>query len=462
MGYNLLNMAKFMLIALAIVAVSMSTESISNTLELVQETEGTIGCKFWRVRSITDTPGEWWQLKEIEFYTSADGSGDKVAPSKAMASTFKGDQNESENKAEKAIDGSMDTFWSTSDKYKFEWIGVEFESPQEIASIKMQLTDWQMGPAMVIVEKSLDGEWWSRSTEVADMKDWANSMQVYPLITMNMVPNSIFAFRSQDNPRFCVGVRPTPHPSDEKADPYPLAEDAKLELQICDDSTNTQYWQLAEDPRPMLKNAGDQSFVVHINGTTAVGSELAVKQCREGCPEGFEDDVWQYAGGAGGGLGYNKNQDHLVMYPKGGVLEEGVEIVLEACGSEGDTAAIGSCSDKKVAQWELLPMFVIEDGKQTIACAPYSHDNVEPAPASDRAAAQEVCAKDNECSAYNWVDGTADGDLQNKGFACTAMHEVHSGVAGWELGVRAGRLEPFAELMAAASETRTWTMYSDM
>jgi hypothetical protein len=190
-------MAKFMLIALAIVAVSMSTESISNTLELVQETEGTIGCKFWRVRSITDTPGEWWQLKEIEFYTSADGSGDKVAPSKAMASTFKGDQNESENKAEKAIDGSMDTFWSTSDKYKFEWIGVEFESPQEIASIKMQLTDWQMGPAMVIVEKSLDGEWWSRSTEVADMKDWANSMQVYPLITMNMgndSPSNLFSW----------------------------------------------------------------------------------------------------------------------------------------------------------------------------------------------------------------------------------------------------------------------------
>merc|ERR1711934_1141142 len=228
-------------------------------------TEGTVGCKFWRVRSITDTPGQWWQVKELEFYTSANGSGDKVVPSKAMASSFLGDLNESENKAEKAIDGSADTFWSTSDKYKFEWIGVEFETPQEIASIKMQITDEFMGPAMVIVEKSFDGEWWSRSTEIMDMGDWSQSMVTYPLIVMSTVPKSLFAFRSQDNPRFCVGVRPTPHPTDEKADPYPLFEDARLEVQICNDKTNTQYWQLTDDPRPMLKNAADQSFVMPSN-----------------------------------------------------------------------------------------------------------------------------------------------------------------------------------------------------
>merc|ERR1719486_810060 len=116
-------MAKFLLVAAAIVAVSLSAEVISDTVEMVQMTEGTVGCKFWRVRSITDTPGQWWQVKELEFYTSANGSGDKVVPSKAMASSFLGDLNESENKAEKAIDGSADTFWSTSDKYKFEWIG---------------------------------------------------------------------------------------------------------------------------------------------------------------------------------------------------------------------------------------------------------------------------------------------------------------------------------------------------
>merc|ERR1711907_167918 len=320
--------------------------------------------------SITDTPGQWWQLKEIEFYTSKDGSGDKVAPSKAMASTFKGDINESENKAEKAIDGDASTFWSTSDKYKFEWIGVEFDAPQTIGSIKMQLTDPMMGPAMVIVEKSFDGEWWSRSTEFADMKEWGSEMQLYSLIQMDQVPKSFFALRSQENPRFCVGVRARPHPTDDKADPLPLTEDAMLEVQICDDNTVTQYWTTDDETRPMLKNALDKSLVMHINGTTAAGTGLSAKQCRDDCPEGFEDDVFVYAEEVGGGLMHNKNQPHLVGYPKGGALEEGTEIVLDVCGAEGDTATIASCGDKKMAQFELLPMFILEAEKQTIACAP--------------------------------------------------------------------------------------------
>merc|ERR1719327_530273 len=125
--------------ALAVVTMSVetSTVSIDSDLELIQETEkeGPIGCKFWRVRSITNTPGQWWQLKEIEFYASTDGTGDKIAPSKAMASTYKGDINTSPHKAEKAIDGDPETFWSTSDKYKFEWLGVEFDEPKTIGSI---------------------------------------------------------------------------------------------------------------------------------------------------------------------------------------------------------------------------------------------------------------------------------------------------------------------------------------
>ena len=122
-----------------------------------------------------------------------------------------------------------------------------------------------------------------------------------------------------------------------------------------------------------------------------------------------------------------------------------------------------------------MSVFILEEGKQTISCAPYSHDNVEPAPAENRAAAQEACAavsvhrplnlymsacmQDPECTAYNWVDGNAEGQLKNKVYSCTAMHEVHSGVVGWELGVRAGTIEPFAK---KEEEARTWTLYSDM
>merc|ERR1711865_297552 len=53
-------------------------------------------------------------------------------------------------------------------------------------------------------------------TEIPEMKEWADQMQLYPLITMNKVPKSVFAFRSQNDPRFCVGVKPTPHPTDDK------------------------------------------------------------------------------------------------------------------------------------------------------------------------------------------------------------------------------------------------------
>ena len=43
-----------------------------------------------------------------------------------------------------------------------------------------------MGPAMVIVEKSFDGENWARSTEISDMLDWGRKMQMYPLIDMDV------------------------------------------------------------------------------------------------------------------------------------------------------------------------------------------------------------------------------------------------------------------------------------
>ena len=111
-----------------------------------------------------------------------DGSGRKLLEKRALASSYKKGGNT--YKPENAIDNSGETCWSAANKYKYEWIGVEFEEPQEVGSVKMQLVDWQFGPAMVVVEKSLDGEWWSRSTEIADMKDWATDMQLYPLIQM--------------------------------------------------------------------------------------------------------------------------------------------------------------------------------------------------------------------------------------------------------------------------------------
>ena len=50
---------------------------------------------------------------------------------------------------------------------------------------------------MVIIEKSSDGENWSRSTEISDMKKWGSKMETYPLLDMDFVPFSVFSLRSQ-------------------------------------------------------------------------------------------------------------------------------------------------------------------------------------------------------------------------------------------------------------------------
>merc|ERR1711865_663973 len=426
------------IVLLGVWIVSVWSTEDQSSAELLEVGTQPIGCKFWRVRSITAASGDWWQVREIEFYKSKDGGGRKVAEKTAISSTYKrgGDT----YKPNMAIDNNNETFWSARNGNKFEWIGVEFEEPQEIGSVKMQLVDWQFGHAMVIVEKSYDGNWWSRSTEVTDVKDWSTEMQLFPLIQMAMLPPSVFAFRSQVEPRFCIGVRTTSPPASAQGDPVEMGEFSRLEIQVCDDNRNTQYWALDGGARSMLRNAADQSYVVHVNGSSAQGTDLSVRQCIDGCSDGFEDDLWEY-GDDGGGVLRNKNQPHLLAYPKGGEFKEGVQIIVQMCGAEGDVALSEDCDDENGARFELLPMFVLEEAVQAISCAPYSHSAVSPANATTRAEAQQICAQDSLCNAYNWADATATGNITDKVYSCTAMHEVHTGVTGWELGVRAGRLE---------------------
>lgn len=51
-----------------------------------------------------------------------------------------------------------------------------------------------------------------------------------------------------------------------------------------------------------------------------------------------------------------------------------------------------------------------------------------------------LCAADLKCSAYNWANNAvADPQDADKVFLCHKLHDVHPGVDGWELGVRAGR-----------------------
>merc|ERR1712159_4162 len=447
-------------IALFIAAASCTSEA--DTAEAQVQAAGTIGCRYWRMRSITKAVGQYWQVSQFQLFESADGSGAETK-GKAISSTHKGKPavgsglpDTSETKAEKAFDGNPKTFWSASSDLKFEWIGVEFEKEMDIRSIKAQLSDWMMGPTMVIVEKSMDGEIWSRVEEIANMQDWGKKLQLYPLITMDHVPKSVFALRSQKNPVFCIGVKSTPRKKedgsvDEEADPLPIAEDAALEVQKCDDNKNTQYWQLMAGQTTRLLNAADQSYVLHMDKAED-GGRLTVKVCKEGCKD-WKNDVFAFAEKAGGGLMRGKDANNNLVITAA-ALKEAAAVTMQECAdikdpkdkADATIAKSSKLKDKTLSQFELKPMFILEKGKQTVACAPYSHSHAKPTPCNSQVKAQELCAKDDKCSAYNWVDSTpigVDGVSKDAVYLCTDLHEVHSGVSGWELGVRAGRLEPF-------------------
>jgi hypothetical protein len=420
------------------------------------------------VRSIANAVGEYWQLSEIEWYESKDGSGNPVGADqfdKRTSSTYKdspkpGQPDTSEHRPEKAMDGDTATFWSSSSDIKFEYIAVKFKTPKDIRSIKMQLASENMGPPMVIVEKSSDGENWARSTEISDMKKWGSKLDMYGLVDMDAVPTvSTFALRSQENPRFCVGVRETP--AEDPEDPaLPLEEGAVLEMQPCSDARTTQYWQIRKDF--LLANAKDSDMVVNVDALQN-GATLSMKkyQCdtdeetgEELCPSWGANSKFNFAEEAKGGLMFSKtdNNGNLVMQTEN--LEEGVQVKYGECGSDGEQPSdVANCASITGARWELKPMFLVEPKRMAIGCAPYTHMNIKPLEALDERAAMTECAAKADCLAYNWAEDGAvcpttppcEGKYTLHSWSCTALHEVHSGQMGWSLGVRCGKLEPFVE-----------------
>merc|ERR1711939_677108 len=85
-------------VATAVVCVAVvacTTAEAAGADELAEEhagLSGTIGCQWWRIRSISNAVGEYWQIKEIEWFESKDGSGNAVSKDhieKATSSTYK-------------------------------------------------------------------------------------------------------------------------------------------------------------------------------------------------------------------------------------------------------------------------------------------------------------------------------------------------------------------------------------
>lgn len=411
----------------------------------------------------------------MKFHTSTDGSGDAIPSSdmqKMYSSTYKdspkpGQPDKSQFRAEKAFDGKAETYYSSSSNIKFEFIAVQFKKPVDVRSVKMMLNGATMGPTMVIVEKSYDGRYWARSTEIADMKGWGTSMVTYPLVEMDSLPSvSTFALRSQEDPRYCLGVKPTlAKDPDDPADP--LKDGAALNVQVCSDTTATQYWSVREDG--LVGNAKNEDFVIKV-AKLGAGEALTIgkMECtkdekgKETCPAWKATSKFNFAPKDKGGLMYSVSTSGNLVIALGKLEKEGGSpATLAECGKDGKaTADVKNCADAKLSRFEAKPMFLTEGKKMAIGCAPYTHSNTKPLPAKTEKEAMALCAKSGTCLAYNWASGDAvcpktppcEGKYKSHVWICDALHEVHSGQGGWSLGVRAGKLEPFVEEEAAKME----------
>jgi len=465
------SMRIILLLLVACVALASAERTLVDD-EMLEGDSGGVGVQYWRVRAITATQGKLeWGVNSLAFYedqgaTKEAKGGEAIASSEYEKKTDPsgkggeayldskladaGKKLEKPNPMKSAFDGNEKTYWQSATNEKDEWIGMKFANPVSLHAIKIKALAMASAPSAFIIEKSDDGETWSREIEVTSTKSWTDKVETFSWKPFNTAPESVFAIRNQHNPRWCIGVAPTPDPEDPEADPIPIKFGAALTVQKCDDMKIPQWWTFAKNG--LMHNSAGDEYIAHLNATDPKAtSSLQIGKCGDGCADN-KADILQYVEGKGGGLIRLKTlgKNNLVLGATGGKPAEGAAVVLHQCGDTKEIkkpedypdASIGNCADLKHAQWELFPMFQIEKGKQAINCSPYSHMHLKPSPASDRQTAQKLCAKDNRCGFYNWRDGTP-GDVKDVSYQCWEIHDVHSAQEGWELGVRAGRAEDF-------------------
>jgi hypothetical protein len=436
--------------ALLLVVVATSSEtalsstdapfSTRSTDVLVQLDETAAGAKEWRVRSLVKVPLEGWVMSKIQWFESQDGTGE-AADGEPMASSFRGRADIPPNNEfgiENAVDGSYETVWESEDGEPGQWFGIKFPEKKDIKSMVIRIPDLVKGPASVMVEKSEDGETFSRVAEISDMLNWGVKDQLFKFVPMDILPSSVFSIRSQKDPAYCIGVRTRKEfPEDEDSALIHIEEGAKLELQKCLDDTVTQWWSF-DIERGLLHNAADAVWIAHVQGDLAA-SHFEIKKCLEGCPDATKDE-FMYSDSVRGGFLRKKNgRSNIVISVKNDAIEEGNLVTLGECGTDPEVAAeLNNCPENKASQWELLPMFAVEAHTQAVKCSPYSHNLQEPQPAAAQQDAQRLCAADNECSAYNWADNSVE-DYPDRVYLCHKLHDVHPNADGWELGIRAGR-----------------------
>lgn len=461
---------------------------------------GSIGTKYWRVRSITKTNGMEWAITHLSFYDSGAADAEPLAiptgectgheDPKPTACMIKSSTKEvpkedpdpgnsdvtaanllpdTPHPVADAFKDGDDTYWMSNTKIKDEFIGVQFENPTDVRKIKMKVLDLAHSPPSFVVEASADGDNWARAVEVTNGKDFDEKIVTFSWDPLDATPASVFAIRSQKDPSFCIGAKPIPDPEEpDLVAPKPIDFDTVMEVQRCSDTSIPQFWYI--DPSSgRLHNAAGGMYIAQVGGgggaavandgsaAPQAGDSLSIGKCNSQgtkCPEDTTN-LFAYSESLMGGFIRFANagwSNMVIAAPTAadGAITEG-PVTVGKCGGNGNLAAtLSLCNDMVHAQWDLMPMFQVEPNKRAINCSPYSHSHLEPLLCEDRQRAQILCAKDKQCIAYNWVDSSATGDDKEKVWLCYALHDIHlktenDDLVGWELGTRSGFAEDLVE-----------------
>lgn len=332
-----------------------------------------------------------------------------------------------------------------------------------------QAGDQAHGVRAAVLEKSTDCVGFAR---VAEFPSFANSYAeetVFQFDPLNTVPVGVFQIRSRHNISLCFGCEvPVAEQQDvawgisQKTFP----DGGKIELQTCNLNALMQFWYF--DGSQRLVNAMDGISMLTIpsaeaQGDPAVpqdpteGAPVVVKRCDNGCPN--LNGAIRYSSNEDGFLKHDTSEIFIVA-PEGLKLNDThIPVTMTACGTtDVGPGELEQCPGKTAAQWDLVPLFTVMDGKKAVNCAPYSHshpNDLQPTAVNSAHHAQRLCAADATCMVYMYVTAeSTDATDAEKGKAwfCTKLDTVYSGKQGYSLGFRALNLDE--EEMKKAEEAK--------
>jgi len=431
---------------LLIVALAGSAEAtgdgVVENIATLQTThaEGNDKAQCWRIKSLArgngPREGFEWQVTSASFFLSADGSGTALSGT-AFSS---GDQKKSDaagkdGAAANAFDGKDDTSWIAKRMDAGEYVGLKLQEAKEVRSVSVKQLDESHGVKAAVLEKSNDCVSFARVAEFPNFAKSYGKTKLFAFNGLGTVPPGVFQIRSRHNVNACLGIKvPQSEAEDVKTGVPQKSFDAgaAVEMQVCNIDATPQFFSFDEDKK--IVSAKHPAFVLTL-AAVKEGSGATMTECLNRC-KGINSS---FALDGNSGFLRHVTSPNFVLQPAGGKFTPGTSIVTSACGSSTTPAVLSNCKDKTFAQWDMVPLFMIEKGKKAINCAPYSHTlNNAPISSSSQRVAQVACAKDEKCKVYMYAGSSAENSAdRHKAWLCQALDTVYSGYAGFELGFRA-------------------------